>query len=221
VYLIELTHKFQNCVEKYATKLYIDDKSLCENLYEKNKNNKFAIINNFIPTKKCDEILSEGINYAHKNKWTTERHDNYPTTDNEVTQKWKCYDYLEKKVHGDVFNKISQLYNIDKNNLHIKELFIIKYEDTKQNKLITHTDGNEFSFVMALNNISEYNGGGTYFVNQQKTIKLRKGNCLVFSGQNKHKGVAITKGKRFILTGFINFKSNEFCDDILSENIEK
>jgi hypothetical protein len=201
--------------EHYVNDDHISDKELCQNLYEKEKNKKYAIINNFVPIETCNEILNEGIEYAKRNKWTTKRHDDYPTTDNQVTNEWKSYKYLEKKVHDVVFKKIAEMYDINKNNLHIHELFIVKYEDTKQNQLDAHKDGNEFSFILALNDIDDYEGGGTCFVKQQKKIKLNKGDCLVFSGQNKHRGVKITKGKRFILAGFIYYKEDEFCEKLL------
>lgn len=194
---------------------YTDDVIFCKNIYEKGMNKNYNVIKKFIEVNKCDEILAEGITYAQKNKWTTKRHDNYPTTDNEVTKKWKSYDYLQEKVNQIIFPKISEMYDVDTKLLHIKELFLIKYEDTKQNKLDAHVDGNEFSFVLALNSPDEYEGGGTYFVNQQKRIQLNKGDCLVFCGQNKHQGMPVTKGKRFVLAGFIYYKKDEYCEKLL------
>lgn len=205
-----------NCNQYYTNGKYINDIMFCTNIYKKGMNKDYDVLKNFIPKNKCDEILKEGITYAQNNKWTTKRHDNYPTTDNEVTKKWKSHTYLKKRVDDVVFPKIAEMYNMDEKQLHIKELFLVKYEDTKQNKLDAHEDGNEFSFVLALNSPNEYEGGGTHFVKQKKTIKLNKGDCLVFCGQNKHQGVAVTKGKRFILAGFIYYKKDKYCEKLIN-----
>ena len=86
------------------------------------------------------------------------------------------------------------------NRLGVNEIFVAKYQHNLQNSLQSHKDGSEFSFIISLNDSREYEGG-TYFIDLKKNIKLEKGDCLVFSGQNKHRGSKILKGKRYIITG--------------------
>ena len=58
-------------------------------------NKKFYEV--FLSSKECDSIIQEGESYSSIYGWTTKRHDNYPTTDNQITSKWKCYSNIEKK----------------------------------------------------------------------------------------------------------------------------
>ena len=53
----------------------------------------------------------------------------------------------------------------------------------------------------------------TEFENPNKVINLDVGDCLVFCGQNKHRGIYITSGERYILTGFLNYGGIDTCED--------
>ena len=52
---------------------------------------------------------------------------------------------------------------------------------------------------------------------RNKNIKLNVGSCLIFSGQNTHKGQYLEKGTRYILTGFINYGGKDTCQDYIQE----
>lgn len=187
--------------------------SVCEDLYQRGKNKKYTVIP-LLSKSMCKQILQEGIDYAKKHKWTTKRHDDYPTTDNNIDESWKNFDFIDQHVRSRVFGEIAKMYNVPKDKLGVNEYFIVKYEPTKQASLETHQDGSEFSFILALND--DYEGGGTYFPDIDKHISLKTGECLVFSGQNRHQGQPITKGKRFILTGFLHYEDENYCEDLLS-----
>jgi len=101
--------------------------------------------------------------------------------------------------------------------LGISEIFIAKYDATpgKQRKLNIHKDGSDFSFVVALND--SYDGGGTRFYNAKKErighFKPKTGDAVVFCGQTKHAGVEVTKGVRYIMTGFLYYHhARRGCD---------
>lgn len=190
------------------TFIYSDD-PICNKLYETPNNIERAVIKNLLTDEECDHIMNEGIEYAKNNKWTLKRHDDYPTTDNQITFDWKCYDLLQFRLTSRVYEELAKLFHIDSQNLGLNEMFIAKYEPTKQNNLIKHTDGSEFSFIIALND--DYEGGGTYFTKEDTIVKLHKGDCLIFSGQNEHQGNATTSGRRFIVTGFLHYISENYC----------
>ena len=80
-------------------------------------------------------------------------------------------------------------------------------ETIKKNKnsLDFHIDGNEFSFIIALND--NYEGGGTHFKNLNQIMKINKGDCLLFCGQRYHGGSKVLKGIRYVLAGFINYRA--------------
>jgi hypothetical protein len=183
----------------------------CTQIYKVTpKYRQTAIIENLLTDEECDEIIRTGISYGNVHKWTTQRHEHYPTTDNQMTTEWPCYKWLEQRVFKIVFEKYRELYDVNINLLSIEELFLSKYDGndpTKQDSLEVHTDGNEFSFVLALND--NYEGGGTYFKDNGETVKLKKGDCLVFCGQREHAGIKVTNGIRYIVAGFVVYDK---CD---------
>ena len=174
----------------------------------------YYIFQNLLSLDECDNIIKEAEQYAINNDgWITDRHAYYPTTDNEITSTWTTYNNISSHIYKKIFPKIANMYSIKSSNLGVNELFIAKYSHNEQYKLNEHEDGSEFSFIIALND--NFKGGGTHFVHDNNTIKLNKGACLVFSGQNTHSGLTVTSGTRYILTGFINYKYEGYCDEII------
>lgn len=183
----------------------------CANIYDVTpKYQQIAVIESVLSHDECDEIVNTGVNYGNVYNWTTQRHEHYPTTDNQMTTEWPCYKWLEQRVFKVIFEKYRELYDVNINLLAIEEMFLSKYngnDPSKQNSLEKHTDGNEFSFVLALND--NYEGGGTYFKDINKVVKLKKGDCVVFCGQQEHAGLKVTKGMRYVVAGFVVYDKCE------------
>ena len=195
---------------------FYSDKQVCKQLYVEGKNKEYTVIKQLVSPTVCKSIINEAEDYASIYSWTTKRHDNYPTTDNEITYDWNTYNHISHVVYNTIFKEVERLYSVSAQKLGINEMFVAKYQGkkNKQSSLGTHVDGSEFSFIIALND--NYSGGGTHFVDQNKTIRLNTGDCLVFSGRNRHKGLSVTDGTRYILTGFLNFKSHDYCNEYLN-----
>lgn len=185
----------------------------CNKLYTTNKNNKFIVIKNIISHSFAKQIIEESEDYAKKHAWKKDRHEHYPTVDNQITYEWRYYDIIINIIKNRIYKEIVKLYNVKIKDIGINEIFVVKYDMNGQKKLEEHKDGSEFSFILALNN--EYTGGGTYFTELKENVSLNVGDCLIFSGQNKHKGVQINSGKRYILTGFLHFHYQDYCEEIL------
>ena len=66
-----------------------------------------------------------------------------------------------------------------------------------------------WSFVVPLNGACAFEGGGTQFVELEGTPTLRPepGYALMFSGRNRHRGVPVTAGVRYILAGFLGLEA--------------
>jgi hypothetical protein len=163
----------------------------------------------------CSYIINESEKFAANNGgWTTRRHVNYPTTDLPV-DKIPAIIGLILETMKTVTNKIKTSYGLHDNMiLNIQDLFIVKYEATSQNYLELHVDGSFLSFNILLSNTKEFEGGGTYF-DDGLTSYSEQGDMLIHSSKIKHSGLAITKGKRYLLVGFLNIELNTELDKLL------
>lgn len=85
--------------------------------------------------------------------------------------------------------------------------FIVKYDAEKQTYLKPHHDSSLYTTDIALNDYTEYEGGGVYYLRQKKLVNnMPTGLGVYHPGRltHHHSGVQITKGKRYILVTFIN-----------------
>ena len=104
--------------------------------------------------------------------------------------------------------------------LAIDDLFVAKYEPRGQKGLAAHEDGSIWSFVVALNAgdgtaaaadddddaiVAEFAGGGTRFelLPGQPVYRPGVGGAIGFHGHNRHCGMPVTRGVRYILAGFL------------------
>jgi hypothetical protein len=152
----------------------------------------------------CNYIIGECERYASKNGgWTVDRHTKYPTTDLPVDKIPSIFGLVLETLKT-ITGRVSASYGLDdKMIINIKDLFVVKYSDDAQNQLEMHCDGSFLSFSLLLNDASEFEGGGTYF-DDGLTCRLNKGDMLLHSSQIKHSGLPITKGKRYLLVGFLD-----------------
>jgi len=141
-------------------------------------------------------------------EWTTDRHKLFPTTDVEV----HSLPWLDKEMamllKDEIFPSIAWLYRTEASNLFLRDQFVVKYSSATggQAALGSHYDESCFSFVVQLNDPGEFVGGGTLFAHATEAVSVPEGHCLFFCGYNYHEGVAVTKGCRYILTGFVDYR---------------
>jgi len=210
LFLLRLTSFGSRFTNDYS---YINDdtRRICDTLYLFNENEKIQIIDDFLSPNECNLLIKEAEMYSKKHGWKKDRHEEYPTTDNQFTKKWKNYSLIVKKIRTKIYSEIKKMFDIKEKKLEINEMFIVKYSTDGQRELEYHKDASEFSFIIALND--DYKGGGTYFKDMNENIKLKKGSILIFSGQNTHKGSYLEDGIRYILTGFIGYGGETICQD--------
>ena len=91
----------------------------------------------------------------------------------------------------------------------MSEAFIVKYNASSgQRELRPHRDGCVLSFNIALNELHEYEGGGTYFRaldgggSDASALRSPKGHLLCHSSALMHGGHPISSGVRYILVAF-------------------
>ena len=139
-------------------------------------------------------------------EWTTGRHENYPTPDVPVTP--STLPLTSKVALALLKDHIGPAYarhyaGVKEDATSLQEAFVVRYTEGGQNSLEEHVDGAPLSFVCALND--DFEGGGTRFSELQTECRPRKGQCCVFSGgTQRHEGVPISSGERWILAGFVN-----------------
>ena len=104
--------------------------------------------------------------------------------------------------------------------LRVMDAFVVRYDAREQASLPTHQDENTLSFTIALNDRSEYEGGGTVFERlrpvgavtgapfEQTILNADAGGVVAFPGRLRHGGSVVTSGRRYIIPLFIYVDSN-------------
>ena len=87
-----------------------------------------------------------------------------------------------------------------------------------------HRDGLLVTANIALNDLDEYEGGGTIIEGLKEPIRLPIGNALLHPGDVKHGGNAITSGFRYALVCFIFDTTivphEKYCQDRMKEDVD-
>lgn len=209
IFKIEEKNEEKNVELTKANKLLIDIENIktIDNIVSTNRFLQRCILNNIYSQDTCNWIINESELYAKENGgWTTNRHNNYPTTDIPVNSIKPIFKYVLGTIPN-IMTKIYKSYCIPESiSINIVDLFIVKYEKGAQNKLEIHTDGSFITFSIMLSSSKDYEGGGTEFNDGIQTF-LEQGDILVHSGYVKHSGLEITKGTRYILVGFTSINN--------------
>jgi len=153
----------------------------------------------------CNWIIHESEKYAENNGgWMKTRHILYPTTDLPIDKITPVFHFVLLSFRNTISGLIANAYNLDSNyTFEIADLFIVKYEAGQQDSLELHTDTSCISVNLLLNDPAEFVGGGTQF-EDGLTAFLSQGDMMIHSSGQKHSGLQITSGKRYVLVFFIN-----------------
>ena len=156
----------------------------------------------------CEKIREEA---EHSNKWTTDRHEYYPTTDmllNDIEFEQIYYEVLREFVIPASIHAF-QLEGRGWEDM-VSEDFLAKYVPSAQGHLSLHHDHSNITALVTLSNFEEYEGGGTYFSHQKQLVKEKQGYVSIHPGNitHKHGARATTKGTRYIIVSFM--KNSDF-----------
>ena len=167
--------------------------------------------------KECESIVDMAENHASiSGGWLTERHQKYKTTDIDVRHAPLLLDLCNKKLEESIIPALSGIFKLPLHVLDIDDLFVVKYEHkcnlsdesngVFQTSLAPHRDDSVVSFVILLNDGDSFDGGGTEFVDFRPpyiAAPRDRGTMVSFCGLQRHSGKQITRGKRYILAGFV------------------
>lgn len=154
----------------------------------------------------CERAVREAEDHARENGWNLEgHHDNYPTTDLAVHQVPALRGWMADLMVETVLPLLAKQFDRPRLGLSVQDLFVVRYEVDHQPDLPMHRDGSEISFVISLNELSNYEGGGTFFGLDNETHLVEQGSMLSFRGSTMWHGArAVTQGTRYVLAGFVN-----------------
>ena len=150
----------------------------------------------------CDEIIKLG----EKQKWTNDRHEFYPTTDNllEVLNMDKIYNKLINQFIRPLAIWAYGLEGKSWDTL-VDESFIIRYKPDDQSHLSLHHDFSNITTLVNLNS-GEFKGGGTYFPKYKTNVNPTEPGIMTLHPGNithKHGARPVTEGTRYVIVSFI------------------
>lgn len=142
----------------------------------------------------------------HCKCWTTNRHENYPTTDMLLDTIGLQETYMEilKQYVMPLAIHMWALNGSGWDNMS-SENFLAKYTPKAQGHLGIHHDSSDITCLIQLSDLDEYEGGGTWFRRQKKLIKNSIGYATLHPGNitHKHGARAVTSGARYIIVSFM------------------
>ena len=167
----------------------------------------------------CNWIVRESELQASRTGWTHGRHKSYPTVDQPVAAIPAVSTFISTVLRTKLFPFIQRAFGLDSDELWLQDLLcaalapascpltgsparsVVKYESgvpDGQTMLATHRDGSLLSFNILLN------------------FQLRQGEVITHCGKLRHSGNHITRGRRYILVGFVNATSRRLNPDLVS-----
>ena len=150
----------------------------------------------------CQQILE----WAKTGTWTRQRHYAVPTYDVAVHTVEPLLEWFNDWFHHEMRPLLAQQFQTSPHYF-VHDAFCVRYlanDEGGATYLPLHTDESTHSFVIALNDCHEYQGGGTYFSDHDCLVRLPVGEVLSFRGDElQHGGEAVTQNARHILVAFL------------------
>lgn len=141
--------------------------------------------------------------------WTTSRHYAVPTTDMPLHDIPPLLDWFNGVLENRLRPLLAMQFGEEEvgnngSDVFIHDAFIVRYDASGgQKHLPLHRDQSTHSFTIALNSMSEYDGGGTFIDSLKKAVLVSKGGALSFRGdQLLHGGDPVVGGRRYIIVAF-------------------
>jgi len=178
--------------------------------HDRNPLKDIVCVNGFLDKKSCNFIIKSSEEFG---KWGVARHKNYPTTDIPI-QEIIPLNKLSTQILRKICYIMKKEYNLEESSIiEPFDVFVVKYELSGQKELELHRDVSVLSFVLLLSNPNDFEGGGTYYKENDLLINQKiQGSLVIHCGKTRHSGKAITAGKRYILIGFCRIRSKKILE---------
>ena len=145
--------------------------------------------------------------------WSTSRHFEVPTTDVPLRHLTSLLPSLNRALRDVLLPAAAAAYypaaTAGAARLRVLDGFLVRYQAGKQAGLPTHCDQSLLSYTIALNEPTEYEGGGTFFRALGAALDApHAGHAVLFPGRLEHAGQPITRGTRYVIVLFMGFEDN-------------
>jgi hypothetical protein len=156
------------------------------------------VFDNVLSLAACHKVVAA----AEEHGWTTGRHAAHPTVDVSVFEVDAISQWLPAVLAESLIRPLERKFGLCYG-LTLDDCFVAKYELDGQPSLGAHEDSSDWSFVLVLND--SFDGGGTRFESLlgKPVYRPTAGSAIGFNGQNRHSGLPVTRGVRYILAGFL------------------
>lgn len=161
----------------------------------------------------CEQLIEWAEEFGSKGGWTTSRHYAVPTNDVPIHQVPKVLDWFQQWMNTRVQALLREQFQTSRR-FYVHDAFLVRYSAAAKSRFLPlHYDESTHSMVLALND--NFEGGGTYFYNVDKTIApSATGSLVTFRGnQMLHGGNVVTKGVRYILAVFMYLDDDTCSSD--------
>ena len=169
-----------------------------------------------IPKEECDKVIALCEKRAEEmGGWQKARHAQAATTDMNVKDVPEILEWFNSRLKSTLFPMLASRFPDkikDASDIRAHDAFIVKYDMNGQRALPLHVDESAFSFTIALNDMSDYEGGGTRFERarrpgssdpwKEEVLNADAGGVVAFAGKARHGGMQITAGTRYIIPLF-------------------
>ena len=139
------------------------------------------------------------------NGWSRRRHRAVPTTDLPIHDIPELIGAWNELMANTICPLLSNaIPGVAVHDIKVHDAFIVNYDANHgQRFLPLHTDEGDWSLTLALNDESEYDGGGTLFDEHQLLIRPNIGELVAFRSSLLHAGAPLLTGTRYIIAAFL------------------
>lgn len=105
---------------------------------------------------------------------------------------------------------LRRLYDLDDEQMRLRDLYVVKYDNNGVSGLPIHDDECTLSFSLALSRTDSYEGGGLQFDNLQgEPLRGKQGTAVFFPSKLLYRRMDINRGAEFALVGMVSVEKDD------------